>query len=140
MPEWTKGTRILFNGAFDRLWEQRCRSILETVVDACALEPLVLLPDDIQLDHYENYYETLYGSAALEVMDSLADGRDSNARGRFIFVDLEPVMLPFCTEFDASLHRLLHSRRPGIPMLGVATSRPECIAVTGFDRFTTPTA
>ncbi|WP_200332190.1 hypothetical protein [Leucobacter sp. L43] len=138
-PPWTDSSRVLFQGAFDRLWELRCRSILETVIDLRALEPLVLLPDDIQLDHYGSLYETIYGDAALDVLASLTTGETESARGRFLFIDLEPVMLPLCTEFDVALHRLLHTGRPGLPMIGVATSRPECIAITGFDHLTDQT-
>ncbi|MEJ6489729.1 hypothetical protein PQI23_08340 [Leucobacter sp. USCH14] len=134
-PDWVTGSRILFQGAFDQLWEQRCLSILEDVVNQLGYEPLVLLPDDIQLDHYESQHETVYGSAAMELLDSLADGRSSDLGNRFVFIDLEPVMLPLCTEFDLALHRLLHARVPDLPKLGVATSRPECIAATGFDHF-----
>ncbi len=138
-PPWTDSSRVLFQGVFDRLWELRCRSILEAVIDLRALEPLVLLPDDIQLDHYGSLYETLYGAAALNVLASLTTGETETTRGRFLFIDLEPVMLPLCTEFDVALHRLLHSGRPGLPMIGVATSRPECIAITGFDHLTDQT-
>lgn len=139
-PAWTSCTRVLFTEPFDRFWELRCRSILDTVVDVCALKPLVLLPDDVQFDQYEHVYDTLYGSAALSALNSLTDGREAPAPDRFIFIDLEPVMLPLYTEFDASLHRLLHCRRPGLPMIVVATSRPECIAVSGFDHATTQAA
>ncbi|MBS3182227.1 hypothetical protein [Leucobacter manosquensis] len=138
-PPWADASRVLFQGTFDQLWEVRCKSILETVSDLRALEPLVLLPDDIQFDHYRSRYETLYGDAALDVLASLTMGETDIARGRFIFIDLEPVMLALSTEFDIALHRLLHSGRHGLPMVGVATSRPECIAVTGFDHLTDQT-
>ena len=135
VPDWATGSRILFQGVFDRHWEHRCLSTLDLVVDVTGLEPFVLLPDDIQLDHYATQYETCYGDAALELLDTLAEGRTSGVDDRFLFIDLEPVMVPLCTEFDLTLHRLLHARIASLPMLGVATSRPECIAATGFDRF-----
>ncbi|SDQ50331.1 hypothetical protein [Leucobacter chromiiresistens] len=132
-PSWASARRMLFAREFDENWSVRCISILETSIRLTGREPLVLLPDDVQLEEYDLAYDVRHGEAAIAALDALAEGRVGGSPDRFVLVDLAPVLIATAPRFLSALQRLLATELPHSVALAVVTSHPGELDASRFD-------
>ncbi|KTR85759.1 hypothetical protein [Leucobacter chromiiresistens] len=132
-PSWASARRMLFGREFDENWSVRCTSILETAIRLTGREPLVLLPDDVQLEEYDLAYDVRHGEAAIAALDALAESRFAGAPERFVLVDLAPVLIATAPRFLSALQRLLSTELPESVVVAVVTSHPGKLDALPFD-------
>lgn len=80
---------FLYAAPFDDDWDPRGRSLLWSGATDRGLRPLVLLPDDIQVEEYEPYFEVVHGMKSISALEGpLAPGSPP----RLLFCDLAPAV------------------------------------------------
>lgn len=99
---------LLISGPEIEAWAEQCRAMIDFYADASGLSPLMLLPDDIQLEDYEPFYEVVWGDEAGRVLGShcgvTAMGEAPGAR--LVCIDLFPALFPEPEWIMAALTRI----------------------------------
>lgn len=123
--------RIIASGPFLEDWINHSLALIDTFRQRDSLEPLVLLPDDIQQEDYEPFFETLCGEAAEQALNRLSsEGQDHQAR--LIFIDFAPQVLPGDRGLLDVVNALSETNWPQHSLLVVHAPSAEAFAQRAF--------
>lgn len=122
---------VLFRGAFVDDWCELTRHQIDVFARGSGLRPLVLLPDDVQIDDYRPFYDVIVGDAAGVTLRACAEARTGEAR--LLCVDLAPPIEWRSSRFMALLYEALHVGLTSDAVLLVFSSGLDGLPLDRFD-------
>ena len=127
MPE---NRRVLVSGAFLEDWVERSLALIEHYAGASGLEPLVLLPHDIQCEDYAPLYEVYYAGVAEAALERFFY---PGCVPRLVFIDFAPEIHPGDECLLAQVNARLGAEWPAHSMIVVHAPSDDAIDVNAFD-------
>lgn len=79
--------QALYSAPFNEDWDNSTLDLLDEAVAATGLRPLVLLPNDIQIEEYEHRWEVKFGAEACRALEALGE---PGACARLVLCDFAP--------------------------------------------------
>lgn len=122
--------KLLFTAPFDDDWDGFAQGILESAVAVTGLSPVILLPDDIQLEEYEPRYEVVHADRAVM---ALSEFTEPGAPPRLLFCDFSPTLWPDDMGLLPAVNEVLRQGWSSKSVLVVCTPNVEALHLGGTD-------